>query len=137
MQRTAAGDIRRLRTDLMAKLSKLGQNRPLAIDSTPSSETTEFLTRSRQQASSSVLAPRNGGVEGSKLPQIANRRVSGSARLARNGGLARGRSDCRDLGTAFGDCVQRVSPPCVAWGTPSCSRNALGMSLAADQPIQS
>jgi hypothetical protein len=135
MQRTATGDIRRLRTDLMAKLSKLGQTRSQVVDPAQSSGITDILALSRQPASTSIVTLHGGEVEGSKLPRLADRLVSSSARLARNEGLTRARSDCRDLGTAFGDCGQRLSPPCVAWGTPSCRRNAMGMSMAVEPPM--
>lgn len=136
-QWTAAGSLRRLRGDFVAKLSKLGQNLGLATDSAPSSGTTMFLVLSRHQASSSILASHDGQAEESNVPRLANRLVSSSTRLVRNEGLTRGRSDCRDLGPAFGDCGQRLSPPCVAWGTPSCRRNQRGMSLAVDQSMES
>ena len=106
MQRTATGDLRRLREDLRAKLSGFGRSRNAAIDSAPPN-------RSDQD-------------------HPANRLVSSSTRPARDERPCRDRSDCRGLDAALGDCGQRLSPPCVGWGTAVCRRNARGVALMAD-----
>ena len=131
MQRTATGDLRRLREDLRAKLSRLGQ-RSFAIDSVPPNGKAEPFVISMRQASPGLLVRDDGDTERWDHDHPANRLVSSLTRPARAERLYRDRSDCRGLDTVLGDCAQRLSPPCVGWGTAVCRRNACGVALTAD-----
>ena len=90
MQRTATGDLRRLREDLRAKLSRLGQ-RSFAIDSVPPNGKAEPFVISMRQASPGLLVRDDGDTERWDHDHPANRLVSSLTRPARV-------SDCTETG---------------------------------------
>jgi len=135
IHRTAWGDFRRLREDVKLRLSKLSQDRSSGFDSVLGSEGTAPLVTTMGHVPSRLGASDRVAKDSSSAG-LANRLVSSSIRLAPKGRVNRYRSDCRDSNSGIGECGQRVSPPCVAWGTEACRRSALGVALVGDQLSQ-
>jgi len=132
MLRMALGDFRRLREDLKVKLSQLGGGRYLEIDSGPASGGTGPLVVAMEHAPPRLRVPYDRDAEVSSPDRLANPLVGSSIRLASTRRVNRNQPDCRGQDAGTRECGQRLSPPCVAWGTATCRRSALGVTLAAD-----
>jgi hypothetical protein len=131
MQRTALSDFRHLRGTLGSRLSRLGQNWSSKINPALLNGSTDALAVS--------IMP-NAPTPPSSFPQAAgasipvlqpNRFLGSSTKMSSTDLVNRDRSDCRGLDAAHSECTQRLSPPCIAWGTPSCGRSVEGAPLAA------
>lgn len=128
-QRTAVGDFRNLRQGIRARLARLNQYGGPDIGLTAPGGWPDRLADSPSTSQETPLGRDAISTEASASVGTANRLVSNSTRANPKESSYRDQSDCRGVGTSSGDCAKRVSPPCVGWGTPLCSRSDLGASL--------
>jgi hypothetical protein len=133
--RTAASDLRRLRVDLKAKISKLAKSRYSEMWLMSSNRPIDPLVQAMQPVRGALVSVWDDSAETSKPALLKNRLVGSSAQPSPSDRGNRDRSDCRGSNAADANCQHRLSPPCIAWGTPSCGRSSFGAPLAVDDNL--